>query len=138
MSATFDLELVSPEKLLLSRPVEMAIIPAAEGEMGVLPGMAPMIVALKGGVIRVQEKGTITERLFVLGGFAEITPGRVTVLADEATPVGALSRAAATARVKEAEAAYAAAATSATAEEREAAMDRLLAAREMALAAEAA
>ena len=44
--ATFQLELVSPEQLLLSRPVEMAIIPAAEGEMGVLPGHAPMIVAL--------------------------------------------------------------------------------------------
>ena len=51
MADTFDLELVSPEKLLLSRPVEMAIIPAAEGEMGVLPGHAPMIVALRGGVI---------------------------------------------------------------------------------------
>ncbi|WBV43992.1 ATP synthase F1 subunit epsilon [Pseudoroseomonas cervicalis] len=137
MSATFDLELVSPEKLLLSRPVEMAIIPAAEGEMGVLPGMAPMIVALKGGVIRVQEKGAITEKLFVMGGFAEITPTRVTVLADEATPVAELSRAEAASRVQEAEAAYNAA-TSATPEEREAAMDRLLATREMAQAAEAA
>lgn len=135
--ATFDLELVSPEKLLLSRPVEMAIIPAAEGEMGVLPGMAPMIVALKGGVIRVQENGQTTERLFVLGGFAEITPTRVTVLADEATPVASLSRATAQARVKEAEAAYDAAASD-TPEAREAAMDRLLAAREMAAAAEAA
>ncbi|EFH13008.1 ATP synthase F1 subunit epsilon [Pseudoroseomonas cervicalis] len=137
MSATFDLELVSPEKLLLSRPVEMAIIPAAEGEMGVLPGMAPMIVALKGGVIRVQEKGAVTERLFVMGGFAEITPTRVTVLADEATPVAELSRAEAAGRVREAEAAYDSAA-SATPEEREAAMDRLLALREMAQAAEAA
>jgi F-type H+-transporting ATPase subunit epsilon len=138
MSATFDLELVSPEKLLLSRPVEMAIIPAAEGEMGVLPGQAPMIVALKGGVIRVQENGQITEKLFVMGGFAEITPTRVTVLADEATPVASLSRAAAATRVAEAEAAYGAAATGAAAEVREAAMDRLLAAREMAAAAEAA
>lgn len=135
--ATFDLELVSPEKLLLSRPVEMAIIPAAEGEMGVLPGMAPMIVALKGGVIRVQENGAITERLFVMGGFAEITPTRVTVLADEATPLTELSRSAAQGRVQQAEADYAAAG-SATPEEREAAMDRLLAAREMVEAAQAA
>ena len=45
--ATFQFELVSPEKLLLSRQVEMATIPAAEGEMGVLPGHAPMIVALR-------------------------------------------------------------------------------------------
>ncbi|HWX50244.1 MAG TPA: ATP synthase F1 subunit epsilon [Roseomonas sp.] len=136
--ATFDLELVSPEKLLLSRPVEMVIIPAAEGEMGVLPGRAPMIVALKGGVIRVQENGSITERLFVMGGFAEITPTRVTVLADEATPVAQLSRATAASRVQEAEAAYAATTAETAPEEREAIMDRLLAAREMELAAEAA
>jgi len=136
--ATFDLELVSPEKLLLSRPVEMVIIPAAEGEMGVLPGRAPMIVALKGGVIRVQENGSITERLFVMGGFAEITPTRVTVLADEATPVAQLSRAAAASRVQEAEAAYAATTAETAPEEREAIMARLLAAREMELAAEAA
>jgi len=90
--ATFQLELVSPEKLLLSRQVDMVIIPAAEGEMGVLPGHAPMIVALRGGAIRVTENGQITESLFVAGGFAEVTPDRVTVLADEATPLAEISR----------------------------------------------
>jgi F-type H+-transporting ATPase subunit epsilon len=128
--ATFDLELVSPEKLLLSRPVEMAIIPAAEGDMGILPGHSPMIVALKGGVIEVRGGGQPTERLFVAGGFAEITPTRVTVLADEATPVAQLSRADAMARVKDAEAAYQAAADDVP-EVREKAMDRLLAAQTM-------
>jgi len=128
--ATFDLELVSPEKLLLSRPVEMAIIPAAEGDMGILPGHSPMIVALKGGVIEVRGGGSATERLFVAGGFAEITPTRVTVLADEATPVAQISRAEADARVREAEATYQAQANDA-AELREKAMDRLLAARAM-------
>jgi F-type H+-transporting ATPase subunit epsilon len=128
--ATFDLELVSPEKLLLSRPVEMAIIPAAEGDMGILPGHSPMIVALKGGVIEVRGGGSATERLFVAGGFAEITPTRVTVLADEATPVTQISRAQAEARVREAEAEYQAQANDAP-EAREKAMDRLLAARTM-------
>jgi F-type H+-transporting ATPase subunit epsilon len=128
--ATFDLELVSPEKLLLSRPVEMAIIPAAEGDMGILPGHSPMIVALKGGVIEVRGGGQPTERLFVAGGFAEITPTRMTVLADEATPVAELSRSAAEVRVKEAEAAYSAAANDVP-EVREQAMDRLLAAQAM-------
>ncbi|MBO1078708.1 ATP synthase F1 subunit epsilon [Roseomonas haemaphysalidis] len=128
--ATFDLELVSPEKLLLSRPVEMAIIPAAEGDMGILPGHSPMIVALKGGVIEVRGGGSATERLFVAGGFAEITPTRVTVLADEATPVAQISRAEADARVREAEATYQAQANDAP-ELREKAMDRLLAARAM-------
>ncbi|MBR0646185.1 ATP synthase F1 subunit epsilon [Plastoroseomonas hellenica] len=137
MAGTFQLELVSPVKLLLSRPVEMAVLPAAEGEMGVLAGHAPMIVALRGGVISVTEGGQVTERLFVAGGFAEVTPERVTVLADEATPVEQLSRSAAEARVTEAEAALAEAQL-APPEKREAAMARMLSARAMVAAAEAA
>lgn len=133
--ATFQLELVSPEKLLLSRAVEMAVLPASEGEMGVLPGHAPVIVTLGGGVIRVTEGGQVTERLFVSGGFAEVTPERCTVLAVDATPVAQLSKATAEARVREAEEAYASAGE--TPEKREAAMARLLAARAMVRAAEA-
>src|SRR5512138_198966 len=117
--ATFQLELVSPERLLRSRAVDMAVIPAAEGEMGVLPGHSPMIVALRGGVITVTENGQVTDRLFVAGGFAEVTPERCTVLADEATPVSQLSKADAELRIKEAEAAYADAAA-ATPEKRDA------------------
>ena len=79
-----DLEIVSPEKLLLSRPVDMVVIPAAEGEMGVLPQHAPMIVLLQEGVIRLYEGNRVTESLKVSGGFAEVTPTRVTVLADTA------------------------------------------------------
>ncbi|NKC32708.1 ATP synthase F1 subunit epsilon [Falsiroseomonas selenitidurans] len=135
--ATFQFELVSPQKLLLSRAVEMAVLPAAEGEMGVLPGHAPMIVALRGGIIAVTEGGQVTERLFVAGGFAEVTPGRCTVLADEATPVAQLSRAAAETRVRDAEAAYTAAAMD-TPEKRDVTMARLLSARAMVQAAEAA
>lgn len=135
--ATLQFELVSPEKLLVSRAVEMATIPAAEGEMGVLPGHAPMIVTLRGGVISVREGGQVTERLFVAGGFAEVTPERCTVLADEATPVAQLSRAAAESRIREAEAAYAAIAGEAP-ERHDAALAKLLAARAMLAAAEAA
>ena len=135
--ATFQLELVSPEKLLLSRQVEMVVIPAAEGEMGVLPGHAPMIVTLQGGVIRVVEGGRDAERLFVAGGFAEVTPERVTILADEATPVADLSKAEAERRIAEADAAYNAAVND-TPEKRDAAMARLLAMRAMRDSAEAA
>ena len=135
--ATFQLELVSPEKLLLSRAVEMAVLPAAEGEMGVLAGHAPMIVTLRGGVIAVTEGGQITERLYVAGGFAEVTPDRCTVLADEATPVAQLSKAGAEARLKEAEAAYAASGSE-TPERRDAVMAKLLAARVAVSVAEAA
>jgi F-type H+-transporting ATPase subunit epsilon len=88
-----DLEIVSPERLLLSRPVDMVVIPAEEGEMGVLVQHAPMIVLLRGGTVRLYEGGQVTERLFVSGGFAEITPARVTVLADEAMAISELSKA---------------------------------------------
>ena len=128
--ASFQLELVSPEKLLLSRAVEMVVFPAAEGEMGVLAGHAPMIVALRGGVISVREGGKVTEQLFVAGGFAEVAADRVTILADEATPLASLSKSDAEARLAEAEAAFTSAANE-TPEKREVAMERLLAARVM-------
>ena len=102
------LEIVSPDKLLLSQPVDMAVIPAAEGEMGVLPGHSPMIVLLRGGTITLHEGGKPTAQLYVSGGFAEITPERCTVLADEATPVAEVSKAKGEERLKAAEAEYAA------------------------------
>jgi len=77
------LEIVSPEKLLLSRNADMVVIPASEGEIGVLQGMAPMIVALGAGLIRVYEGDKIVQKFAVSGGFAEITPDRCTVLATE-------------------------------------------------------
>lgn len=138
MADTFQLELVSPERLLLSRQVEMAVIPSAEGEMGVLPGHAPMIVALRGGVISVRENGAESERLFVAGGFAEVLPDRCTVLADEATPVAEVSRAEAERRLAAAEAAFAEVTATDPAERREMAMGRVLSARAMRDAAGAA
>ncbi|MBU6497708.1 MAG: ATP synthase F1 subunit epsilon [Rhodospirillales bacterium] len=104
-----DLEIVSPEKLLLSGKVDMVVIPAAEGEIGVLPQHAPMIVLLRGGTIRLYQGNRVTEQLFVSGGFAEITTTRVTVLANEATPIAAVSRAEGDRRLAAAEAEYAAA-----------------------------
>ena len=82
-----DLEIVSPEKLLLSQAVDMVVIPAEEGEMGVLPMHAPMIVTLREGTIRLYTNGQVTDRLQVSGGFAEVTPTRVRVLADTVVPV---------------------------------------------------
>jgi len=101
-------ELVSPEKLLFSRPVDMVVIPAAEGELGVLPGHAPMIVLLRGGVIRLYDGAQVTERLFVAGGFAEITTESCTILANEAIPVAEVSRTTAQQRLTDAEQAWAA------------------------------
>ena len=101
------LEIVSPEKLLLSRDVDMVVIPAAEGDMGVLEGHSPMTVLLRGGVVSLYEGERVTETLFVAGGFAEVTPERCTVLAGEAMPVNELDRAEAEKRIADAEAAHA-------------------------------
>jgi len=136
--ATFLLELVSPERLLLSRQVEMATLPSLEGDMGVLAGHSPMIVALRGGAIRVREGGQDTEALFVAGGFAEVSPDRCTVLADEATPLASLSRAEAERRLAEAETALAGTGAEDTPERREAALNRVLAMRAMRDLAQAA
>jgi F-type H+-transporting ATPase subunit epsilon len=101
------LEIVSPEKLLLSRPVDMVVIPASEGDMGVLEGHAPMIVMLRGGLISLYEGDRVTDTLFVAGGFADVTPERCTVLANEVSPVTELNKAEGERRLAEAEAALA-------------------------------
>jgi len=103
-----NLEIVSPEKLLLSRPVEMVVIPASEGDMGVLEGHAPMIVMLRGGAITLYEDDKITDTLFVAGGFAEVTSERCTVLANEVMPIAELTKEEGERRLAAAEAEYAA------------------------------
>jgi F-type H+-transporting ATPase subunit epsilon len=98
-----NLEIVSPEKLLMSRDVDMVVIPASEGDMGVLEGHAPMTVALRGGVVSLYEGDRVIESLYVAGGFAEVTPERCTVLAGEAMPVNEIERGVAEKRIHEAE-----------------------------------
>jgi F-type H+-transporting ATPase subunit epsilon len=102
-----NLEIVSPEKLLLSRPVDMVVLPASEGDMGVLEGHAPMIVMLRGGVIALYDGEQVTDQIYVAGGFAEVTPERCTVLANEVMPVADLDRAEGERRLAEADAALA-------------------------------
>ncbi|HEX3984767.1 MAG TPA: ATP synthase F1 subunit epsilon [Acidisoma sp.] len=89
-----SLEIVSPDKLLVSQSVDMVVIPGSEGDIGVLPGHSPMITLLRGGEVILYEGERATARYFVTGGFAEITEERVTVLADTAEPSSALDRAA--------------------------------------------
>ena len=124
------LEIVSPEKLLLSRPVDMVVIPAAEGNMGVLPGHTPMIVTLRGGTIDLYEGDRIAERLFVDGGFAEVTGERCTVLANVAIPLAELNKADADKRLADAQSAYDSRVKGDT-EIEDAALDRIQAARAM-------
>ena len=101
-----EVEIVSPEKLLLSRAVDMVVMPASEGDLAAMADHAPMITTLRGGVIALHEGGRVTDRFYVAGGFAELTPERCTILADQAVPVGELSKAEAQRRLEAAEAAY--------------------------------
>ncbi len=88
-------ELVTPERLLISTEVEMVVVPGSEGNFGVLPGHAPLISTIRPGTVDIyqQNRTTIAERIFVVGGIAEVTPERCTVLADEAMPPDSLDRA---------------------------------------------
>lgn len=87
MAEEFSFELVSPEKLLLAEEVDMVVVPGAEGDFGVLVGHAPLISSLRPGVIDTYNGGKVADRIFVAGGFAEVTGERCTVLAEEAIPV---------------------------------------------------
>jgi F-type H+-transporting ATPase subunit epsilon len=87
MADKVEFELVSPERLLVSEPVDMVVVPGSEGDFGVLPRHAPLISTLRPGVIRIFEGRTVKNRIFVAGGFAEVTAERCTVLAEEALPV---------------------------------------------------
>src|SRR5579864_8142509 len=90
MADKVKFELVSPEKLLLSEAVDMVVVPGGEGNFGVLPGHSLLISTVRPGVIDVYDGGAIGERIFVAGGFVEVTPERCTVLADEAMPLSAI------------------------------------------------
>ncbi len=92
MADQLQFELVSPERLLLSRQVDMVVVPGAEGDFGALPGHALFLSALRPGVIAVYEGATVVDRIFVAGGFAEVTESACTVLADEAVALVDLDR----------------------------------------------
>src|SRR5579863_9177301 len=92
MADRIPFELVTPERLILSTEVEMVVVPGSEGNFGVLPGHAPLISTIRPGTIDIYEGRTITERIFVVGGIAEVTPERCTVLADEAMAPDSLDR----------------------------------------------
>lgn len=94
MADKVNFELVSPERLLLSQEVDMVIVPGAEGDFGVLGEHSPVISTVRPGTITVYEGSTVSERIFVAGGFAEVTSERCTVLAEEAEPLGDIDRSA--------------------------------------------
>ena len=91
MAETTLFELVSPEHLIISKDVSMVVVPGTEGLFGVLPRHTSMLSALAPGVIDIYEEDVITERVFVINGFAEVTGERCTVLAEDVIPVDKLN-----------------------------------------------
>ena len=85
--ATFHFDLVSPEKLLFSSDVVQVDIPGIEGDFGVLAGHEPMVTTVRPGVLVIYVGGGEQLRIVVNGGFAEVGPEGLTVLADTAVPI---------------------------------------------------
>jgi F-type H+-transporting ATPase subunit epsilon len=84
--AKVSFRLVMPERELLATEADMVVVPGSEGDFGVLHGHAPLISTVRPGVIEVFQGSKAEQRFLVVGGFAEVTPERCTVLADEAMP----------------------------------------------------
>ena len=90
--ATFHFDLVSPEKLTFSGEVDQVDIPGTEGDFGVLAGHAPVVAAIRPGILTIITNGQ-KQKVIVLGGLAEVSDNRLTVLADVATSLDELDRA---------------------------------------------
>jgi F-type H+-transporting ATPase subunit epsilon len=84
MPDSFKFELVSPEKLLVSANVEQVLVPGAEGDMTVLAHHAPVLSTLRPGLVEIGYSGGKSQHFFVRGGFAEVNPAGLTVLAETA------------------------------------------------------
>ena len=94
MADKLQFDLVSPERLLFSGQVDMVAIPGAEGDMGIMAGHAPVMATLRPGIVNIDEAGKAQQRIFVRGGFAEVTPAGLTVLAEFTVPLAELDAAA--------------------------------------------
>ena len=84
MADTLHFSLVSPAKELFSSDVDHVIAPGSEGQFGVLPKHAPFMTTLRNGVVQVLRSGGEDMQIFVRGGFADVTPAGLTILAEEA------------------------------------------------------
>src|SRR5438874_4240620 len=103
MADKIAFEIVSPERLLVSDEADMVTVPGAEGDFGVLAGHMPLISTLRPGIIDIQGARSGNSRLFVLGGFAEANPDKLTVLAEEAIPMAQIDASALEQRIRNTE-----------------------------------
>ena len=104
MADKIAFEIFSPERLLVSDKADMVTVPGAEGDFGVLAGHMPLISTLRPGIIAIQGGARSgNSRLFVLGGFAEANPDKLTVLAEEAIPMAQIDASALEQRIRNTE-----------------------------------
>lgn len=103
MAEAFNFELVSPERLLLSEQALSVVVPGTDGEFTVLAKHAPVMTTVKAGVVDAVLANGGTKRIFVRGGFADVSPSGFTLLAEEAMPIEDLNPAALDAQIKDAE-----------------------------------
>ncbi len=101
--AAFHFELVSPEKLLFSGDVEAVVVPGTEGDFQMLKGHAPTMTTLRPGVVSIDETDAKNVRMFVRGGFAEVSGKGLTILAEQAIPLADLDAAKLDASIKDLE-----------------------------------
>jgi len=104
MAEAFQFELVAPERLLMSEAVDQVVVPGSEGYFTVLKGHAPFMSTLRPGVVDVTPAGGgAAERIFVRGGFADVNADGLTILAEQAIPLGEVDAAMLAQEVKNAE-----------------------------------
>ncbi len=90
---TFSFKLVSPEKILMDEPAMQVVVPGEEGDLGVLKGHSPFVVTVRPGVVSItKEQGSEEQKIFVAGGFADISAENCTILAEEAIAVADLNQ----------------------------------------------
>lgn len=92
MADGLHIDIVSPERLVLSVDVRSATVPGADGYFTVMGEHAPLMTTLKPGFITVTDLGNIAQVYYVRGGFADISPAGVTILAEEARPVAEFNK----------------------------------------------
>jgi F-type H+-transporting ATPase subunit epsilon len=103
MAEPMHFDLVSPERLLMSEEVESVVVPGSEGFFTVLARHAPFMSTLKPGLVEVKTLAGETQKIFVRGGFADVTPAGLTILADEAIRLEDFDTAALAQEIRDAE-----------------------------------
>jgi F-type H+-transporting ATPase subunit epsilon len=91
MAEKIKFEVVTPTQLLRSEEADMVVVPGADGDFGVLPNHAPVLSSVRPGTVDVYEDGKVRDRLFVQGGFAEVTGDHCVLLAEEAISISELN-----------------------------------------------